>query len=388
MKNKRLLIGGPVYGLHNIGDEALLLSILRTFKNYQLRLLSYDSNWLKEEFPSIEIIKIPTMYTKPKFHLTATPRKQIFHSIRWTFFPDLTLFDNVDCFICGGGTILSECPWHVLHLIELAKKKNVPTILWGVGMATISDETTKEYLRDVLNSSTVKKIYTRDNLVMDRLIDYGIDSSKIDYCYDPAYKLLPCDFSIGEYLNTIGFQNFCSDAKKICISLAGEKDVTNTKHISIIRETINRLIEYGYSIFLVPTGCGAHCKDIEFLRTLVTNESVVLIDRELKPEELVYFLSKMDLIISSRLHCSILGSISGVPSICLARSTKNIDFAKIFNLPFYRLDELNENELIDTIVKLIDNKNHYSNEIRKMIESIIDRYDLLSKDAIHFIESI
>ncbi len=366
---KNVLIGGVMYGLHNIGDEAILLSILNNFSNSaNLSVESWGSQWIHSMFPGVNVLPIRTMYTKPWMGLSATPRRKLLSSIRNSYFPDLVNFYDKDLFLCGGGTILSDCPWHSMRLIELAGRSGVPSVLWGIGMAQVQDAATLEYIRKVSNSDKVLSIFTRDEYVSNRLEDIGVRQEKIAVVYDPAIMLTPEDFDLSEYLSDYAIHHLRDGKKHICISLSGEEDVTDRQHIDAVRIYIEAIInEFDADVFLVPTGCGDHCMDRKLLKSLATKGSIIYIDREFAPRHLICFLQHMDLIISSRLHCNIFGAVASVPSIGLARNQKLIDFATLFDFPFFQLNQVRCDNLVRASRLILENLPQIRQRIIKQV---------------------
>ena len=74
---KKIHIGGVYYGLQNIGDEAILSSIIDSFKEYELSISSFGSKWILKKSPNVEIRDIKVDYVKPKFGLFISPKKKL-----------------------------------------------------------------------------------------------------------------------------------------------------------------------------------------------------------------------------------------------------------------------------------------------------------------------
>ena len=373
---KKVLIGGVIYGRHNIGDEAILESMIRSFRTTtDLTVMSCDSMWITEKYPDVIRKNIPVLYGKPKLGLYAYPRKKFLSAFKNTFFPDLKPFKEYDVMLCGGGTILSDSAWHSLYSIEVAKKAGLPTIMWGVGMAEVQDASTRKYIERVCNSDTVLKIFTRDEYVMQRLIAYGVDAQKIDVCYDPAYMLdadQDPDFS---FLTEEERALYYDERPNVCVSLAGEPDVTNESHVKQIKVYVEAITKTA-NVFLVPTGFGPACRDRELLKTLAINDRVVLIRKELQPTQLIAFLRKMEFIVSSRLHCSIFGAVAGVPSINIMRNKKNMDFARMFRLPALPMEEVTAMALLKLTNEMFAQREHLHHKINAMIHELRKKHQL------------
>lgn len=373
-----ILIGGVFYGLHNIGDEAILQSMIRSLSVYnRVYYLTYGSEWAKDMFPQAVSKKIDTVYAKPKLGIIYT-RKPIFNlpkAMFKTFFPDLSNYRGMDLYVCGGATILSDCPWYSLRSVLIAKKAGVPSVLWGVGMAVVNESKTLKFIKKVCNDDCVKYIFTRDEYSKSRLIQCGVKEEKIDICYDPAIMLKPSDSPLSEYLNSKEIIKLKGDGNKICISISGEKDVAERTPIDEIQAYIGELLrDTKNTIFLIPTGHGTHVNDKKILNQLVVSDKIVMVEKEFKPEDLIHFLEFIDVIVSSRLHLNIFGAVVGTPSIGLVRNEKIIDFAKIFSLPILELENLKKEKLLLETYKILKN----STELRKNI--------LLKKDKLRKIQ--
>lgn len=367
---RKVIIAGPPYGMHNIGDEAILESIVQQFSaSAEITVMTYGSEWLESAYPFVEKLPIPTMYCKPFLGLTASPRKKIFSSIKNSFFPNLSHFANKDLFLCGGATILSDCPWHVLKLVQQASHQGVPSVFWAVGMAEVKDAETRSEIVKVCNSSSVDHIYTRDEFTQERLVRYGVAAEKVSVCYDAAYVLEGNPDSLYSVLPEDIKEHYEDECPNICISISGEADVTDQNHIKEIKKYIESVTEYA-NVFLVPTGLGSHCRDLDILKTLQINNKTFLIDWELTPAQLIAFLRNMSVIVSSRLHCSIFGANVGAPSINLIRNTKQEDFSKLFGLNALEMETLTSDKLVKYTNEVLSNRQELSESIRRKIDEI------------------
>lgn len=356
---KKVLIGGVYYGEHNIGDEGLLFSIIRSFEsNAEIDVLTHGSQWIDKAFPKVNRVPIRMNYTKPFFGLYTIPRsKVISNSLRLR--KEIDFYRQYDLYICGGATILSDCPYYSLRTVLLAEKAGTPVILWGVGMAEIADEKTKKFIVNVLNRKGVKKVFVRDEYVQKRLLELGVEKNKVDVSYDPAIMLEGTSFDITQFMNDDSIRWYRQSDCNIVVSVSGESDIaTKTPVTQIANEIIAVKKKYNANIILVPTGCGKQCKDTEMLKTLgnmIGTENVTVIEKEFQPQELVEFLKKIKLVISSRLHMNIFAACAGVPSIGLVRNLKIVDFASKFNLPYIYFENMQQGSIAEKADEVMEN---------------------------------
>lgn len=374
---KKIHIGGVYYGQHNIGDEAIAYSMIKTFsKNNSVSISTYGSEWIDELGWKVERHSIPVRFQKPKFGFIYTvPARNLYKDI-FKLKREVSYYKTKDVYICGGATILSDCPWYSLRTVELAGKAKLDVYLWGVGMAEVDDLKTLLYVKNVLNENYVKMVFTRDEIVRERLINIGVNTEKVAISYDPAI-MIDGNFSSPEkYLTKVQMEMYFDDNPNIVLTISGEADIVKKTPIEVIKQAIFDIqVKYNANVFLIPTGCGKQCKDTEFLISVATdlcNDHIVVIKKEFTPGDLVGFLKNVKLIISSRLHMNIFGACALTPSIGLVRNRKIIDFAQLMNLPYLELATLTKEYLVKDAEQILDNRVGYvkmiSAEVKKMRE--------------------
>ena len=375
---KKILIGGVYYGEHNIGDEGLLFSIIRSFEPYaEINVLTNGSEWIDNVFPKANRYPIRLNYIKPSCGLYTIPRSKVitnWFKIR----KEIDFYRQYDLYICGGATILSDCPYYSLRTVLLAEKAGVPVILWGVGMAEISDENTKKFIVDVLNRKGVKKVFVRDEYVQKRLWELGVEKNKVDVSYDPAIMLEGTNFDMAKFMNDDSLKWYRQSDCNVVVSVSGESDIADKTPVNKIADEIIAIKQkYNANIILVPTGCGKQCKDTEMLKTLgsmVGTKNVTVIEKEFQPEELVEFLKNVKLVISSRLHMNIFAACAGVPSVGLVRNLKIVDFASKFNLPYLYFDNMSKNDIVKKSDEVMDNYRNITSSMATIRTGMRQKY--------------
>ena len=389
MKNIKLHIGGVYYGLHNIGDEAILLSMINSFSRYSISVSSFGSEWAKDVKPDVKLRNIEVDYVKPKLGLYVDPKKQFIKN-----YPKIKkeqkFYSEKDFYICGGATILSDCPWYSLRTVEIAGKSGTPVILWGVGMAEINDPDAPHYITEILSKEYVKKIFTRDLNVKDRLCKLGVAEEKVAVSFDPAIMIDGESNEAEAYMSNEQLKLYCDSNPNFVFSISGESDVVKRTPIAEIKKAIQSIqVYYNANIFLVPTGCGAHCKDIEMLQGIerdLNNSRVTTISTEFSPAVLVGFLKNVKVIVSSRLHLNIFGACAGTPSIGLVRNQKIIDFAKLLDMPYLELENASASSISNSLRGVLENYDTLTETIKKRVRSMRSQYNVSLEEAIAIIE--
>jgi len=369
--HKNIHIGGPMYGAHNIGDEAILTSMINSFsEKNNISVSTYDNERLKVKYPFVVNRSIYNCFSKPFFGLYISPRKnpiKAFINLK----REKEFYSKKDLYICGGATILSDCPWYSLRTIDIALKAGAKTILFGVGMAEIKDKSAIPFIKKICNK--LEDIYVRDNFVKRRLENIGIEANKIKICYDSALILNPSEnFKVEKYLNNEQIEKYYNHYTNIGITLSGERDIINRSPINDIKKIIKFLIKkYNANIFLVPTNTRKGM-DIDLMEKLLGDENISLIEQEFSPEDLIAFMKNFSFVISSRLHMNILSSIVGTPSIGLVRNSKIIDFAKLLGLKYFSIENLNIQDLERYCDELIDKNDNLQKEILRRVNKMRD----------------
>lgn len=383
-KNKNKLIGGVYYGLHNVGDEAILKSMIREFNDENgLTVLSYGSDWIRNEFDNVNVRKIQLSYSKPILGYYASPKKEVFSNIR-KLRNEKLFYKNFNTYICGGATILSDCPWYSVRTAQLAGEAGNNVFLWGVGMADQDIGTAAQYIKSILNTDYVKRVYTRDQFVTKRLIKCGVNADKITESFDPAIMLNARKCDLTKYLTKKQISLLDNGKDNIVVSISGEADVVNRTPIGVLTEIINMLNnEYDYNIFLIPMGLGKQCMDLSIMNKIendIARDNVTVVRSEFDPCDLIYFLNNVKLIISSRLHMNILGACADVPSIGLVRNSKITDFAKLMGLPYISFNDLNKDRIKKLLNSILEEYNDYIDNIKNTVDRMrTTQYEKLSE---------
>lgn len=358
MTNKKtILIGGDLFGYGNIGDEAILESDILLFeKDVEIMVFTNDDTWLKEEYPNVcpvvtkDIIESP--YTI----------KGILGNIKKICI-NRRYYKKADLFLLGGGTSMSDFPWHSLGQVCIASMLGIPSVIWGAGYVKVSSRRAERFVKRVLNNAYVKSIYVRDKNVAKRLYDIGVSRQKIDYCYDPVIVMDGREYKSEQYL-TSRQQNILKNGKKnIVICLSGEREAQERTKLEPLIQLIRNMSEL-YNVWLIPTGFVRGCDDLRLMNEIndkVDNTNLLTV--EFRPKHLIAFLKQCDVVITSRLHMSIFAVCAGTPFIALERSEKNRDFADIMGFQCFQMRDSDIGKIQNVVEELII----HQQELRKLV---------------------
>ncbi len=373
-KMKKIFLGGCPFGDENLGDDAILSSLLNTFGSRKDELtickIDYNNNDYINEYVNKKRLNTKIypnkFYSPPIFGFSINGRRNPIKAF-FNYQLDKRQIKSKDLLICGGGTLITDLPWQIIKLVNISKKLNVPIILFGMGMAEIKDYNSIKFLQKSLNK--LEDIYVRDLFVKSKLLAIGINEEKIKVCYDPAIALMPnATLNINNLFEKNEIEPYENDRIKIAISLSSESDIKKETDFNAINSIIKYLInKYNAIIFLIPTSHYKHC-DTLFMSKLSINSNVILIKKRFEPEDLIQFLSKFHLVLSSRLHLNIFSSIVGTPFIGLIRNSKISDFSTLLELNSYYFNEIGSKAFYTYLDFMIENNKSIRKKILNNIE--------------------
>lgn len=280
------------YGFDNCGDDALLFSILKSFR---------------EKVPDIRFML-----------LTAKPRQgkmvcMTDTAYRFNPFSIVRIMKNSILLINGGGSLIQDATsskslWYYLLVMAIAKKYGMRVYAYANGIGPISDKNLK-ITRKVLK--TVDKITLRDKMSIQELLRI-YPQAEYELTADPAITLE-------------GTKQ--KEAKKL---LEAEGMPKNTKKIGISVREWNRLdvnffgkmktvLEWAYEkhglvpVF-IPMMYPDDIKISEKICDMLSCPSYCL-KKRLEVDDIIVITAVMDVILAMRLHTLIFAAGHAVPCV-------------------------------------------------------------------------
>jgi polysaccharide pyruvyl transferase CsaB len=322
---KKVVLSG-YYGFENVGDEAVLASIIQD---------------LKKEMPDIQITV-----------LSHSPQKtEITHGVkainRWKPREIIAALKKSDLLISGGGSLLQDTtsnktiPYY-LGIIQLAIWLKKPVVCYSQGVGPIQHNFNRRLTRYVLNQ--VNHIFVREVGSLKTLQDMGVQVP-ITVAIDPVLgiRLKP------KVVQTLPI--LPSNAIGIYI----RPWVDSEKVLDVLQEVGTRLIAEGYPLYAISMHGEEDRKISQKLSERLDNKLTVLMGSgdggNLTIDEVVAYTAQFKWIIGMRLHSLIMAAALKVPMIALAYDPKVKDFMKQMNNKY--LVEV-ENLKVDNLQKLID----------------------------------
>jgi polysaccharide pyruvyl transferase CsaB len=170
------LIGN--YGATNVGDDAILASILKSHANHEWTVFSADSDETHRRFK---------VKSAPIFPLGI---RSLF---RFGFRKSIKALKSVEAVVLGGGGLFQDN--HVLACflwawqVFWAKRLGKPLFIYATGVGPLKTWLGMWLTRWVYDYAS--GITVRDKASLDKLIELGVDSAKVETTADPAFLLRP-----------------------------------------------------------------------------------------------------------------------------------------------------------------------------------------------------
>lgn len=309
------------YGKGNLGDEALLKSIMLN---------------IKEKFPQYKLVVISSNAQ----NVIRDHNVYSFSRKPSQFFKKIVYIKNSAVFIIGGGTLIRDSQKTIDEIKIVittffwpffAKIFGVPIFAYGQGVGPANNSFIKFSLKYLM--AHLDALSFRDKVSYD--IFKNIVGLKDNYnlTIDPVVSSDYFEKSrITKLVNKDVIEQITSSIPYVLVALRFSMDENSEKSIDFINQVslaINKLVkEINTNIILLPIQISAtHKDDIAINKSLekkleTGNDKIVKLIKWQNIEEATCWLQNSSLIISDRLHALLLGAKAEVPVVGLSHETK------------------------------------------------------------------
>ena len=290
------------YGFDNVGDEAILFSIITALRNKQSDI-------------KITVLSNNPASTKKTYQVNAVNRHRIHEISR--------VIKESDGLISGGGSLLQDVtgiksiPYYT-SIIQIATFHKKPVFVYAQGMGPINRKFCKKLVAFTLNK--VDRITVRDLDSKKLLQQLGVKQNTM-IVPDPVLGL---DGTLFEYNGIITDDSF------ITVSVRDWK--TDTQFKRKIANCLDKLVQQGYSIVFVPMH-GKHDEIASRETAAEMKADSTIISSQLPMQEKIAIIGKSNLLIGMRLHALIFSAITHTPFIAISYDPKIDAFASICEQP-------------------------------------------------------
>ena len=328
--SKKIAISG-YFGFQNIGDEAILYSMLQAFNAV-------------EDIEPVVLSNNPE-HTQKQYDVEAVNR--------WKFFTLIKSLRKCDQLVSGGGSLLQDVTGprsliYYLGVAFLAKLLGKKVMFYAQGIGPINAPRGKWLMKWLANKADL--ITVRDEASKKLLGQLGVDKPEIRETVDAVLGIdrRKVNTQPGEKV-LAGMGIFKDEAPIIGVSLREWQNPDNYK--KVVAKTCDDLIEMGYRVIFIPFHFPSDiAPGRDTIKLMNHGEKAVLMENQVDVEEMLGLLGSLHMMIGMRLHSLIMAAVMGVSIVGISYDPKVDSFMKQAYQPLAgRAETITEDQLWDTV---------------------------------------
>lgn len=331
----RILLSG-YFGFNNLGDEAILASMVKMINNQVPEL-------------KVTVLTDKVEETKKKYDTETV--------YRYNLFEIAAEMRRGDIFISGGGSLLQDVtgiksiPYY-LGLIFLAQLFGMKTIFFAQGVGPINSNFYRFLIKKVLKNVDFLSVRDLDSKLL--LEEIGIDKKQIQIIDDPVYGLN----TRKDYKNI--------DKKKVGVAVRSWKD---DKYLESLADFLNYLIKKEEVIITIIPFHKDEDIDVGYRlkKMLYTDPEIKEYSDDLA--EINNLFSSFDIFVGVRLHSLIFSAINCTPFIAISYDPKVESLIKEMNYqPMITTENITKDKLIKSYMIIRENRTEIKKRINRIVE--------------------
>lgn len=321
MSNTNKVVLSGYYGFDNIGDEAVLFSIItalrKEIKDVQITVLSNNPDKTKALY-GVESVN------------------------RWDMKSVAKTIKVSDLLISGGGSLLQDVtssktvPYY-LAIVKIAQFYKKKVVFYSQGIGPVNKGVSRWLIKKVVNK--VDGIFVRDAASKKLLQEIGI-KKEVGEALDPVLGI--------ELTDEKAVAKLDHKVKTVGIYLRPWKDEAHDKRLKeSLMPGLIELLEKGYKLCFIPMHFEQDCdlakelakevkevaKTKEKLKEQNLDKKIEVVDRLLSIQEVLVYTESCDFVIGMRLHSLIMAAASKIPVLALSYDPKVTEFMKEIEVP-------------------------------------------------------
>jgi polysaccharide pyruvyl transferase CsaB len=343
------------YGGLNVGDEAILTSMLAT---------------LRAAVPFSEVVVLSR----------DAPHTRDAHSVDRVIDARRGRCDAVseeiarlDVLVLGGGGLLydGEATEYLRH-VRTAHRSGVPTVAYAIGVGPLTTPEDRGAVREVVSAMT--RVTVRDEDSKRVLQEVGVERP-IEVVADPALLLtaepFPADALVRDGVDTSG--------RLIAMSVREPGRAAPDLAVDAYHSTLAAVADFAVHRFdgqvvFIPMERGDVRESHAVLARMVAPDQARVLHGAYGPLEVLGLMHHMDLAVGMRLHFLIFAALSDVPFVPLPYAGKVADFARAVGVPMPgNLDRDAVGPLLSAVDRLWDERLKNAERARGRIEKLKPR---------------
>ncbi|MGY1794589.1 polysaccharide pyruvyl transferase family protein [Geodermatophilus sp. SYSU D00525] len=340
------------YGGLNIGDEAILTSILATWR---------------EAVPFAEVV----VFSRDPAHTRdAHLVDRVVDARRGRCDAVNEEIAGLDVLVLGGGGLLydSEATEYLRH-VRTAHRNGVPTVGYALGVGPLTTAEDRGAVREVV--SVMTQVTVRDEGSRRVLEEVGIERP-IEVVADPALLLSPAPFPA----DRLARDGVDGSGRLIAMSVrepgrAAPGLAVDAYHATLAAVADFAVHRYGGQVVFVPMERGDVRESHAVLARMTAPDRARVLHGTYGPREILGLMQHMDLAVGMRLHFLVFAALSGVPFLPLPYAGKVADFARTLGVQSPgNLDRDAVGPLLAAVDRLWDEREADAGRVRARIERL------------------
>ncbi len=317
----KVLISG-YYGFNNLGDEAILETMIRSISRM-------------DEKTELTVLTASPEVTEKELGIKTVHRSNllaVLHAVMTT-----------DVLVSGGGSLLQDTTskrsiHYYLAIIIFGLMFRKPVMLYSHGIGPVNKSINRKIMKWVL--SRVDAITVRESNSKKDLINMGIEANKIHVTADPVVDMEKIELELGKSIIENTFKRNIDDKPLVGISMRSKDFKTESN-----RQKLKKLIQSltpSYNIVMIPFYLK---EDLEICKW-AQSETVAVIDKEYTAGEIMSVVENLDALVGVRLHSLIFAAVAEIPLVGISYDPKIDYFLETLGLESIgSIDEFNPNQI-------------------------------------------
>jgi len=357
------------YGFNNIGDDAMLRSIIDNLK-------------LQKPDISILVLSKKPEETSQNYSVSTINRQDILA----VYFA----MKQTKLFIYGGGNIIQDSTstrslMFYLGMAWLAKKLKLKVMFYANGIGPINKLRNAEFSRKILNKADI--ITVRERLSFNELKKMGITKPKIVLTADAAFSVqLDNSTQLEEIFTSEGIPtdgNYAGFSVRKCPGFEKHQHVKYEQTIAEIADYI--YMKYNLKPIFIPMEYHADIVTIQNIISKMKTDGYI-ISHNRSVAETFSIIRKMDIMIAMRLHALIFAAYMNVPILGISYQPKVEGFLEYVNQPSVgNAKDITFDSMRPKVDLILQNRDNIKAELAKSVEDLINKSQINSRLAIELI---
>ena len=326
------------FGHNNLGDEAILQSIISQLKKYH-----------KPVQPIVFTHAIEA--TRMKFGVTALRRKSLPHLIAGISMSDIVIF--------AGGSLFQDTTslaslFYYTGLILLARFFNKKVVLYAQGIEPLRYRLSRIIIRNTFLFSHYISVrdkesirYLKEIIKIKKPIYYTADSALLIF---PLIKHTPFKHYIG--LNLMNITEL---------------------PLEQIGEDLKRFSDYSHRKYLFIPFHENDLLAIKPIMSILGEDRLTVLEGDYSIPELMGLIGQLDLMIGTRLHSLIFSATAYTPFVGIHVHDKVESFSREVKQRYLSVSNLQNGQLYSNLKEVFDKKGSYRNQIKFLVEELNKR---------------